>query len=953
MSDRERLDDCGCCADGDDRDASVNRPGLSALQYRVGTHGTFLRRMLRGLPTETVPQGGRPLQALTTRATDDPAIALLDAFAVTLDVLTFYQERIANEGFLRTATERRSVLELARAIGYELDPGVAATAYIAFTVEKPVVVPSSAVSPEQRPFQAGPGSTAVTQATVPAGTQIRSVPGPGETSQTFETAEELEARVEWNALRPRLTQPQPLDPGTAYIWVEGIVPDIRAGGWVVFFTYDDAGTLHTTPRRVVAVTHDDARSRTRFDLAGATTFPVYTPPLRADLVFALPTVATATLNASTAGSYVVHNAWTNADLSAFVQMQQWSAVALTAHLTFLNYTQPPPPPPSFDLAAPEPGVVGFTLKSGAFGHNAPRWRGLPREQRVPSAEAPTTSALYEHDWDSDPPSIGEDSQGVAYRSSDSMGGSSDDAHFFFERVVPEVLPGGWVLLQSGANRRVVRVGEVVEASLADFALSGRATGVLVEAADGGDIEESDLDPYPVRSTTLHAGSRTLPLAALPIDAPLGADTAEQDQLTLDGLVLGLDAARPVIITGEREDLPGVIASEVLHIADVIHANGFTTLFFDTGMQHRYVRATASINANVARSTNGESVAEILGSGDAATAGQRFFLRRPPLTYVPSDEPSGAETTLEVRVDEVLWEPRTSLYGAGPDEPVYTVRHDDDGYAKVIFGDGRQGARLPTGASNVVARYRSGVGLAGEVGEGKLTVLQTKPLGIREATNPVAASGGADPESLDDARAGAPVTVRTLDRIVSLEDYADFARAFAGVGKAEATELWDGQGRIVAVTIGSASGGTVAEGDDLRRNLADAIAAARAPLEPFRVTTFQPLLFDVTAGVAVDARYIAESVLADVHAALLDAYGFTRRRFGQPVTAAEVITTIHGVEGVIAVDLDALHAVTEGASSPSLASRLIARPARWEAGDVALAELLLINPAGITLTEMSP
>ena len=50
------------------------------------------------------------LRALTTRDNSDPTIAVLDAFAVMGDVLTFYQERIANEGYLRTATERRSIL---------------------------------------------------------------------------------------------------------------------------------------------------------------------------------------------------------------------------------------------------------------------------------------------------------------------------------------------------------------------------------------------------------------------------------------------------------------------------------------------------------------------------------------------------------------------------------------------------------------------------------------------------------------------------------------------------------------------------------------------------------------------------------------------------------------------------------------------------------------------------
>src|SRR5260370_37310367 len=61
-----------------------------------------------------------PLKQLTTRDPSDPSIALLDAFAVVADVLTFYQERIANEGYLPTAIERRSIQELGNLIGYRL-----------------------------------------------------------------------------------------------------------------------------------------------------------------------------------------------------------------------------------------------------------------------------------------------------------------------------------------------------------------------------------------------------------------------------------------------------------------------------------------------------------------------------------------------------------------------------------------------------------------------------------------------------------------------------------------------------------------------------------------------------------------------------------------------------------------------------------------------------------------
>ncbi|MGA7933292.1 MAG: hypothetical protein WCA35_07070, partial [Kovacikia sp.] len=109
---------CGCCEGPDiiTPISTANRPGLDALVYRVGTHSTFLETMKARLSSNEFGS----LANLRTRDANDPAIALLDAWATVADVLTFYQERIANEGYLWTATERRSVLELARLVGYTL-----------------------------------------------------------------------------------------------------------------------------------------------------------------------------------------------------------------------------------------------------------------------------------------------------------------------------------------------------------------------------------------------------------------------------------------------------------------------------------------------------------------------------------------------------------------------------------------------------------------------------------------------------------------------------------------------------------------------------------------------------------------------------------------------------------------------------------------------------------------
>jgi predicted phage baseplate assembly protein len=909
--------------------------------------------MLARLPSHTIASaenaGTRPLLALTTRALDDPSIALLDAWATTADVLTFYQERIANEGFLGTATERRSVLELARAIGYELSPGVAASTYLSFTVEEPVVIPATAVPPEKRGFQGAPGTTAPDTALLPAGTQVKSVPGPGEQSQTFETSEAFEARLEWNALRPRLTQPQPLDASAKSVWVEGIVNDVKAGGRLLFLTEDSQGDIVATPKVVVAVTAEDALGRTRFDLADSTTVPGYFALLKSQLTFTLPSLAPASFNLTGVQGNIIGQTWKEKDLSAFMAIQKWNAAPLSLHLNVLHFRKLVPPPPSFDLEPPAPGLFAFTVKSAAFGSNAPRWAALPQEQRNKDRNA---AAPYTNDWDTHRPSIAQDSQLVNYLSGGS-GGNTPAAHFYLERVVPEVLPNSWILIERAGATSVVRVGRAEEAALADFSLSGRATGVQVENVDGSDVTAAELSAFRVRATTFHAGSRPLALAALPVEEPIGRDTAEAAQLTLNGLSLGLEAGRPIAITGERADLPGVLASEVVLLSEVIHSAGFTTLFFQSEMVHTYVRATVTLNANTVAATHGESVTEVLGNGNAAVPNQLFTLRKPPLTHVSDDSPAGARSTLSVRVNDVDWEQHATLYSLGRDDTACTVRLADDATAHVIFGDGQQGARLPTGNANVVANYRSGIGLAGQVAEGSLSILQTRPLGIREVINPVPATGAEDPETLDRARGNAPLTVRTLERVVSLQDHADFARAFAGVGKADAAALWNGRARFVNVTIASASGDAVPESSTLHINLVSALAAARAPLEPFRVTSFQPLYFNLEAKVLVASSHDAALVLSAVQDALREAFGFARRGFGQSVSAAEVVTVIHSVPGVMATDIDALFLVTESGGTGSLAAVLPALPARWNGTDIDATQLLLINPVGITLTEMTP
>ena len=155
---------CGCCAgiSVQTPKQTDNSPGLPAVARRIGTWASFKESFLARLSSSDYPA----LAALKTRSDDDFTIAFLDATAMVLDILTFYQERLNNESYLGTATQSRSLTELARLIGYQPAPGVSASTYVAFTLQAAPGQPSDPTSPPL---------------TIPAGTRVQSVPAQGQT----------------------------------------------------------------------------------------------------------------------------------------------------------------------------------------------------------------------------------------------------------------------------------------------------------------------------------------------------------------------------------------------------------------------------------------------------------------------------------------------------------------------------------------------------------------------------------------------------------------------------------------------------------------------------------------------------------------------------------------------------------------------------------------------------
>jgi predicted phage baseplate assembly protein len=532
---------------------------------------------------------------------------------------------------------------------------------------------------------------------------------------------------------------------------------------------------------------------------------------------------------------------------------------------------------------------------------------------------------------------------------------SGSPSIFLERSLPGLAKGQWILLVSareGANP--FRIHSVVEQSLAEFNLTGKASGLrLVGALENTEVavETTPINGYKLRETTVHSGSYPLRLAPLAITATLGAGSAEQQSLVLEDMVLDLPLGRIVILSGERADLPGVTSSEALILKEVTHFEGRSTLQFTTPIQHPYLRSSVVLTANVVAASHGETVdSEILGHGDGSRTNLSFTLRKPPLTHVPAATASGTTTTLAVRVNGILWHEAANLWTTGPHDQIYTSRIADDGMVAVTFGDGRRGARLPTGVNNVQATYRSGIGQAGRLDAERLSLLPNRPAGIRSVRNPLATEGGVGPESRDDARANAPGTVLTFGRIVSRQDLEDFARGFAGVGKSQALALQRGESPWLLLTVGSSQETPLSPTDATWLKLEAAIRESREPSLKVRIISYTQRLFTVKARFRRYLDHRLEDVVAAQSDALRKAFHFSRRRFGQPVTAAEVITVLQNTAGVIAVDLDELMFFDAAANTDPLATILSVRQASWSEAEPLPAELLTIHPLGITLEE---
>jgi predicted phage baseplate assembly protein len=970
---------CGCC-EGVQKHTPVpteNRPGLEALLYRVGTHGAFLETMKARLGSMVVEAEGadgqtietfHPLRKLTTRDASDPSIALLDGWATVADVLTFYQERIANEGYLRTATERRSILELAHLIGYTLRPGVSATVYLAYTLEDPQVLPVE----------------------IEAGALAQSVPGPGELPQSFETSESLTAQREWNNLQVRLTQPQLITLDNALLvekmYVAGINTNLRTGD-TLLLVFNESGA-DSVIRRVASIETQFEDNRTEIRLQPLTPDLAATVPLLVDFVHQLETMAqsgssaflTQVINSSEAlldqirlgvgpspdnwQQFIPRISNTAGAPPALVQAvddfhesidealknpDQGAPITATDPSEFITSLLLPPVPQaasSLQLGrsvtatfqdgtdAPAQLLVNFApeLKKSFYTAWAnANLNATPHELlavHVLRLQAPLFGAGVADQPTYYPADVFENDQIVhakgELKTQDQwlkwpLQGESADA-LFLDQSYEAVLPLSYVMVQTPGEAVVRQVVQAQTVQRNAYGISGKTTRLRLNDGWWEPGEESNISET-LRHTIVLGQSEKLSLVEEPITDPVEVtEPTMSTGIVLDGLYKEFPSGRWIILSGERADIPnvsGVKGVELLMVSGLKHINPavstdkiHTALLLATPTAYAYKRDTLTIYGNVVKATHGETTKEPLGSGDGSQSMQSFVLKQQPLTFTPAPNAAGVESTLKVYVNDVQWRETANLVFSGPKDRTFATKTDDAGSTTVIFGNGIQGARLPTGVLNVNSVYRKGMGKTGNVLAEQVSLLQTKPLGVKSVINPLRASGGADKEDRDQARENAPLAVMALDRLVSLQDYTDFTRTFAGIAKASARRLTDGSRQFVHVTIAGVDDIPIDPVSDLYRNLLLALQSLGDESVAVKIDSRELIILVLGVNIRLNPDYLWDPVAFAIRTVLFDTFGFRKRALAQPVLLCEIIACIQAVPGVAYVDVDIFGGVPE-------------------------------------------
>lgn len=275
----------------------------------------------------------------------------------------------------------------------------------------------------------------------------------------------------------------------------------------------------------------------------------------------------------------------------------------------------------------------------------------------------------------------------------------------------------------------------------------------------------------------------------------------------------------------------------------------------------------------------------IGVSDGITAFQAFSLGT---NYVHGSS--------DITIGGQLWTEVTSFGRALFNDKVYIVEIRPDGNAYAIFGDNLTGAIPPAGI--ILADFFETKGASGNVGA---FVINSSSPAITLPTfdptntivyNPIESAGGTDYENLEKIRVSAPLSLRTLERAVTDQDYEDIARLCVGVGRAKVDFNC---GKKVDIYVSPEGGGIantallnlVWQWFETRRMVTTKVVPQAAGETGLKIS------MDVTAKFRADVVL----TLADVQNALIDYGAYKNQNINKPVKLSDIVAKVDNLPRV--------------------------------------------------------
>jgi hypothetical protein len=855
-----------CHCDGAELPAPTNLPELNAIAYRIGDFVSFRQAVLTPLMQPATPQPLPLEQSLSvngfpvwrTDGDGDLAVMIAEWFAYIADIVSFYNERIANEEYLRTAIAPGSVNNLIAILGYRPTPAFGARGQIAALLS--------------------PGPTfGGAPINLPRGLQFQSKPTPGLAPQIFE----LDAATS-------IAAPDQLQVAPAPQLIGSVAIATRI--WTPFHDFGElalskaAESFAASFKSYVVTKSAASKFKTNIVIkdAAASTHDEINLKVEAGLL-ADPNLA----RELSSGRYLL-----SVDQSTLLLQGAVKSVDPGAWLRLRRRDGSSGPWLTSVISSsigPAPSGVGQQTELTVS------FTGTPDDD-LAAAEASLESASQTASlWSFFAPPF---HHHVVHLSS----------------LQRQIQPGDWVLFTAAGD------DAPAPAFVAITATDDVIWDANAKAPGGGPPFESTTVTTTDSNTKATTVTTTIPLAVphtkLVLATPLpdtwkgaqGVKVAfgwtsvgtllDQPYAPWSGSPLTLENIGSTLIppwSQQNIQLQDSTGIGINAIASQASGGGALSLaaFAQTPptLQPPFVALP-----NLLTVSRGKTVQnEVLGSGDQTQAGQDFQLSQSPVTYLQNG--ASYVSTISLTVNGLPWTEVKSFYGQEPDAPVFVTREDSDGATHAMTGDGVNGARLPTGPNNVVATYRVGAGAASPPA-GQLTQIAKPWPGLRSVLNPVAVGGGADPEPANQTRHYAPQSVLTFGRAVSVYDYQAIAAQSPSVTRAQAVWGWDDQRQHtrVKVYVGDTSQAVTAANA--------ALAAAGDPNRPVSATlaTAVPVALVITLIITpgMDANAIGAAMrtaLADPEVGL---FGPWNLNVGQRVYRSEIEAATLSVQGAVAI-----------------------------------------------------